>query len=121
MVLLHLLSRGSTDMSALLAEVTRAWEAVAAVEATHITTILAVEISAHEAAAAQDSAALRIEDVEDRAALAEREAWERVSRVDAENAMVLASTREHVECYTPFRDSGNEASIRVPRMFHSHV
>jgi hypothetical protein len=25
------------------------------------------------------------------------------------------------ECHTPFRDSGNEASIRVPRMFHSHV
>jgi hypothetical protein len=24
-------------------------------------------------------------------------------------------------CQTPFRDSGNEASIRVPRMFHSHV
>jgi hypothetical protein len=26
-----------------------------------------------------------------------------------------------VGCHTPFRDSGNEASIRVPRMFHSHV
>jgi hypothetical protein len=25
------------------------------------------------------------------------------------------------ECHTPFRDSGNEASICVPRMFHSHV
>jgi ATP-dependent DNA helicase PIF1 len=24
-------------------------------------------------------------------------------------------------CHTPFRDSWNEASIRVPRMFHSHV
>jgi hypothetical protein len=24
-------------------------------------------------------------------------------------------------CHTPFRDSGNEASIRVPRMFKSHV
>jgi hypothetical protein len=24
-------------------------------------------------------------------------------------------------CHTSFRDSGNEASIRVPRMFHSHV
>jgi hypothetical protein len=24
-------------------------------------------------------------------------------------------------CHTPFRDSGNEASIRMPRMFHSHV
>jgi hypothetical protein len=27
----------------------------------------------------------------------------------------------HLGCHTPFRDSGNEASIRVPRMFHSHV
>jgi hypothetical protein len=24
-------------------------------------------------------------------------------------------------CHTPFRDGRNEASIRVPRMFHSHV
>jgi hypothetical protein len=24
-------------------------------------------------------------------------------------------------CHTPPRDSRNEASIRVPRMFHSHV
>jgi hypothetical protein len=24
-------------------------------------------------------------------------------------------------CHTPFRDSVNEASIRVPRMFHSHI
>jgi hypothetical protein len=24
-------------------------------------------------------------------------------------------------CHTPFRDRGNEASIHVPRMFHSHV
>jgi hypothetical protein len=24
-------------------------------------------------------------------------------------------------CRTPFRDKGNEASIRVPRMFKSHV
>jgi hypothetical protein len=24
-------------------------------------------------------------------------------------------------CHTLFRDSGNKASIRVPRMFHSHV
>jgi hypothetical protein len=24
-------------------------------------------------------------------------------------------------CHTPFQDSGNEASIHVPRMIHSHV
>jgi hypothetical protein len=26
-----------------------------------------------------------------------------------------------VKCHTAFRDGGNEASIRVPRKFHSHV
>jgi hypothetical protein len=26
-----------------------------------------------------------------------------------------------MSCHTPFRDSGNEASIRVPRIFNSHV
>jgi hypothetical protein len=26
-----------------------------------------------------------------------------------------------VICHTPFRDSGNEASIRVPRMCYSHI
>jgi hypothetical protein len=25
------------------------------------------------------------------------------------------------ECHTPFREIGNEASIRVPRMFKSHA
>jgi hypothetical protein len=36
----------------------------------------------------------------------------------------LASYSQHsfdTTCHTPFRDSRNEASIRVPRMFHSHV
>jgi hypothetical protein len=27
----------------------------------------------------------------------------------------------HVACHTPFREIGNEASIRVPRMFKSHA
>jgi hypothetical protein len=27
----------------------------------------------------------------------------------------------YCDCHSPFRDSGNEASIRVPRMFHSHI
>jgi hypothetical protein len=26
-----------------------------------------------------------------------------------------------VDCHTPFREIGNEASIRVPRMFKSHA
>jgi hypothetical protein len=36
----------------------------------------------------------------------------------------LASYSQHgsdTTCHTPFHDSGNEASIRVPRMFNSHV
>jgi hypothetical protein len=28
---------------------------------------------------------------------------------------------KHDLCHTPFRENGNEASIRVPRMFKSHV
>jgi hypothetical protein len=34
----------------------------------------------------------------------------------------LAELKEQLqECHTPFRERGNEASIRVPRMFKSHV
>jgi hypothetical protein len=29
--------------------------------------------------------------------------------------------RVQAACHTPFRERGNEASIRVPRMFKSHV
>jgi hypothetical protein len=43
------------------------------------------------------SATLHIKDVEDQNTLAEREAGERVSRVEAENAATLACTREDVE------------------------
>jgi hypothetical protein len=46
---------------------------------------------------AQDSTALCFEDTEDRAALVEREAWERVSRVVAENTTALAFAREDAE------------------------
>jgi hypothetical protein len=46
---------------------------------------------------AWDSAALRVEDAEDWATLAEREARERVSRVEEENAMALASAHEDAE------------------------
>jgi hypothetical protein len=38
--------------------------------------------------------------------------------------MLDTETRYHeIEklCHTPFRERGNEASIRVPRMFKSHV
>jgi hypothetical protein len=43
---------------------------------------------------AWDNAAIRVKDAEDQATLAVREAWERVLRVEAENAVALASTRE---------------------------
>jgi hypothetical protein len=36
----------------------------------------------------------------------------------------LASCGQHdsdTTCHTPFQEGGNEASIRVPRMFKSHV
>jgi hypothetical protein len=36
----------------------------------------------------------------------------------------LVSYSQHISdttCHTPFRERGNEASIRVPRMFKSHV
>jgi hypothetical protein len=45
----------------------------------------------------RDSAALRVKDVEDRAALAEMVALEKVSRVEVENATTLASAHEDVE------------------------
>jgi hypothetical protein len=33
----------------------------------------------------------------------------------------IAPLNADLSCHTPFRDSGNEASICVPRMFNSHV
>jgi hypothetical protein len=48
--------------------------------------VLATETSTEKATAAQDSAALCVNDVENRAALTERVALEMVSRVEAENA-----------------------------------
>jgi hypothetical protein len=46
---------------------------------------------------ARDSTAHRVANAVDRAALAEREAWEMVSRVEAENTAVLASAHEDAE------------------------
>jgi hypothetical protein len=59
--------------------------------------ILTAETSVWEAVAAWDSIALRVKDAEDQTTLAEREALERVSRAEVENATALASTREDVE------------------------
>jgi hypothetical protein len=72
--------------------VTRAREAATAVKVAHATVVLTTETSAQEATVAQGSVAILIKDAEDRAALAKREALERVSGVEAERAMVLAST-----------------------------
>jgi hypothetical protein len=78
----------------LQAEVTQSWEAVATVKATHVVVVLAVETSAQEATVVRDSTALHVRDAEDRATPEEREALERVSRMEAENTVVLASSHE---------------------------
>jgi hypothetical protein len=88
---LHYLSRGSVDVPALWVEVTRAREATAAVEAVGVAVVLAAETSA------QEVAVTRVKDAEDRAALTEREARERVSRVEAVSTGVLPSAHEEIE------------------------
>jgi hypothetical protein len=93
----QLLSQGSVDVPALLVKVTQAWETAVATEAACAMAMLTIEDSALEAVAAQDSAALYVKDAEDRATLPKREALERVSRVEVENATVLASAREDVK------------------------
>jgi hypothetical protein len=60
----------------------------------------AVETSTREAAVARDSTTFHFKHAEYRAALADREALERVSRAEAENAMVLASTHEDAKGLT---------------------
>jgi hypothetical protein len=46
-------------------------------------------------------------------------------KFDNSEMIILAYSLEYRDvlkrCHFPFRDSGNEASIRVPRMFNSHV
>jgi hypothetical protein len=56
-----------------------------------------IETSAQEADAALDSTTLCVKDAEDRATIAEREARERVSRMEAENAAALACAHEDAE------------------------
>jgi hypothetical protein len=57
----------------------------------------ATEASTQEAAVARESIVAVVRAVEDRAALAERDAQERVSRVEVESATVLASTHGEAE------------------------
>jgi uncharacterized hydantoinase/oxoprolinase family protein len=85
------------DVPAVLVEVTQVWEATAATNAAQAMTMLAAETSSRKAIAVWDSTTLHVEGVEDWAALAEREALERVSRSDAKNATTLASACEDVE------------------------
>jgi hypothetical protein len=54
-------------------------------------------VRATEAAAAWEIVTALVRDVEDRATLAEREARESVSRMDAESATALSSTRGEAE------------------------
>jgi hypothetical protein len=68
--------------------------ATAAAEAARVAAVLAVETSSQEAAVTWDSATTWVKDAEDRAALMEREAQERVLRVVAESTMALASACE---------------------------
>jgi hypothetical protein len=77
--------------------VTRASEVGVATKAAHIMVALSAKTSAQEAAAAWDATAIHVKDVKDRAALEEKEAQERVSRVEVENTAVLASAHEDVE------------------------
>jgi class 3 adenylate cyclase len=91
---LQLLSRGSTDVPMLVVEVTRVLEAAADAEVARVMAMLAAKTSAQEATVARDNAALCVKDVEDWTALVERVALERVSRVEVENTMALASARE---------------------------
>jgi hypothetical protein len=72
-------------------------EATTTTEAARVAAMLAIETSARAAAVMRDSATLRAKDVNDRAALVERVALERVSRALVENAAVLDSTREDVK------------------------
>jgi hypothetical protein len=84
-------------MLAMLAEVTRAWVVATAMDSSHVMTLLATKTFTQDAAASQDSAALCAKDMEDWATLAEREALERVLRVEVANAATLASAREDAE------------------------
>jgi hypothetical protein len=85
------------DVLALLVEVTQSPEATAAVEASRIMTMLAIETSAREASAMWDNAALHVKDVEYPTTLVEREELERMLRAEAENVVALASTHEDVK------------------------
>jgi hypothetical protein len=59
--------------------------------------VLATETSAQDSTVMWDSATLHVKDAEDQGALAEREAQERMSRVEAGKAAVSVSSREDAD------------------------
>jgi hypothetical protein len=77
--------------------VTRAREAVIAVEVVRVVAVLAAKTSTQEAAAVWDNATLYVKDAEYWVVLVESEAQERVSRVEAENGAALTSAHEDAE------------------------
>jgi hypothetical protein len=81
-------------MLVLKARLTQARAAVTTTEVAHVATMLDAETSTKVATVSWDSAEGRIRDAEDWAALAEREAWERVLRANVKNTTTLASTHE---------------------------
>jgi hypothetical protein len=85
------------SMPTLLVEVTQTWEEVAAAEVIRVMVVHAVETSAQEAATSRESAMTLVKDAKDQTTLEEREAWERVSRVEVESATALASPRDEAE------------------------
>jgi hypothetical protein len=80
-MLLQCLARGTTHMPRPQEEVIQAREATITVEDTSATTVHAAEASIQEAVVASESTVTFIKEVESQATLAEKEAWERVSRM----------------------------------------
>jgi hypothetical protein len=81
----------------LLAEVTQAWEAITTAKAACAMAVLVAETSAQEATVTWDSTAALVKGAEDRAALTRNEVQERVSRVDEDSIMALASACNEIE------------------------
>jgi hypothetical protein len=84
-------------MLALQEGLTRAREAAATAEASHVVVVLAMKTSAQEATVAWGSTTVDVRDAEDRSTLSEREAREMGSRVEAENVAMLAYAHEDAE------------------------
>jgi hypothetical protein len=118
---IQLLSWGSGDVLALLPKVTQMWEAATTTKVTRVMVVVATETFAQETAMVRDSFPLCVQDAEDRDALEERVALEKVSRAEVQNAMALASTHVHVKGFVRkiaplrailWRRVGSERSLR---------